>query len=351
MKINPKLALPVVALALIAAAGAGIWWWQKQRASAPADTLVLHGNVDIRQVELAFNASDRIQQVLVREGDRVAEGQLLAVLDTRRLEHTVAEAKAQVAAQRQVVARLQAGSRPEEIRKARADVEAARADATNAEQTYRRTEALVAQGFVAQQQADNAKAALDAAQARLEAAEEALQLVLAGPRKEDIAAAQATLQAYQAALALAQRQLAEGSLYAPADGVIEKRILEPGDMASPQRPVLTLALTDPLWVRAYAAEPDLGKLRIGGQAQVSTDSYPGKRYRAWIGYISPTAEFTPKSVETREVRTALVYQVRVFVCAPHDELRLGMPATVFVPLGQAPSVALEPGADPCRIGP
>ena len=348
---NAKLALPVLALSIVVAGAAGIWWWQKQRASVPADTLVLHGNVDIRQVELAFNASDRIEKMLVQEGDRVSEGQLLAVLDTRRLEQAVAEAKAQAAAQRQVVARLQAGSRPEEIRKARADVEAARADAVNAEQTYRRTQELVAQGFVARQQADNAKAALDAAQARLKAVEEALHLVLAGPRKEDIAAARATLDAHQAALALAQRQLGEGSLYAPADGVIEKRILEPGDMASPQKAVLTLALTEPLWVRAYVGEPDLGKLRIGSQAQVSTDSYPGKRYRAWVGYLSPTAEFTPKSVETQEVRTTLVYQVRVFVCAPHDELRLGMPATVFVPLDQAASTTLESGADRCRKGP
>jgi HlyD family secretion protein len=348
---HAKLALPVLAVSIVLAGGAGIWWWQKQRASAPADTLVLHGNVDIRQVELAFNASDRIDQLLVQEGSRVSKGQLLAVLDTRRLEQAVAQARAQVAAQRQVVARLQAGSRPEEIRKARADVEATRADAINAEQTFRRTQELVAERFVAQQQADNAKAALDAAQARLKAAEEALQLVLLGPRREDIAAARATLEAYQAASALAQRQLAEGSLYAPADGVIEKRILEPGDMASPQKPAVTLSLTDPLWVRAYVAEPDLGKLRIGSQAQVTTDSYPGKNYRAWVGYISPTAEFTPKSVETREVRTALVYQVRVFVCAPDDELRLGMPATVAVPLGQTPSARSQPGADRCRNSP
>jgi HlyD family secretion protein len=334
---HAKLAFPVLAVSIVLAGGAGTWWWQKQQASAPADTLVLHGNVDIRQVELAFNASERLDQLLVQEGDRVIKGQLLAVLDTRRLEQAAAEARAQVAAQRQVVARLQAGSRPEEIRKAKADVEATRADAINAEQTFRRTQELVAERFVAQQQADNAKAALDAAQARLKAAEEALQLVLLGPRKEDIAAARATLEASQAASALAQRQLAEGSLYAPADGVIEKRILEPGDMASPQKPAVTLALTDPLWVRAYVAESDLGKLRIGSQAQVTTDSYPGKSYRAWVGFISPTAEFTPKSVETREVRTTLVYQVRVFVCAPHDELRLGMPATVAVPLDQAPS--------------
>ena len=155
-----------------------------------------------------------------------------------------------------------------------------------------------------------------------------------GPRAEDVAAAVATLKANEAALALARKQLADATLYAPADGVIQDRILEPGDMASPQLPVFTLALTDPVWVRAYVQGPDLGKIHHGMNAEVTTDSYPGKRYRAWIGFISPTAEFTPKSVETTEVRTKLVYQVRVFVRNPQDELRLGMPATVTIPLDQ-----------------
>ncbi|HTS52323.1 MAG TPA: efflux RND transporter periplasmic adaptor subunit [Burkholderiales bacterium] len=340
--------LLAVALALVAGLAAGGWWWYERQHRTASNTLVLHGNVDIREVQLAFNASDRIEQVLVREGERVTAGQLLAVLDSRRLRHGVAQAQAQVAAQRDIVARYVAGSRPEEIRKAQADVEAARADAVNAEQTYRRTVELVAQHFVAQQQADNAKAALDAAQARQKAAEETLRLAVVGPRKEDIAAAKATLAAYEAALDIAQRDLAEASLYAPAEGVIENRVLEPGDMASPQRTVFTLALMEPLWVRAYVPEPDLGKLRLGAAAQITTDSYPGKRYRGWIGFISPSAEFTPKSVETQEVRTALVYQVRVFACAPHDELRLGMPATVAVALGPAQA---DPGPDVCKSSP
>ncbi len=346
-----KVLLAAALVLLVAGISGGGWWWYQRQHRGASDALVLHGNVDIREVQLAFNASDRIEQILVREGQRVTAGQLLAVLDSRRLGHAVAQAEAQVAAQREVVARFVAGSRPEEIRKARADVEAARADAVNADETYRRTLELVAQHFVAQQQADNAKAGLDAARARLKAAEETLRLTVAGPRKEDTAAARATLAAYEAARDLAKRDLAEASLYAPADGVIENRVLEPGDMASPQRTVLTLALTDPLWVRAYAPETDLGKLRLGAPAQVATDSYPGKRYRGWIGFISPTAEFTPKSVETREVRTALVYQVRVFVCPPHEELRLGMPATVAVALGPVLSTEAGAGPDLCKTGP
>jgi multidrug resistance efflux pump len=344
---------PIVALVVLVIAGAlaaGAWWYRHDQAQQP-DAIVLHGNVDIRQVELAFNANGRIEQVLAAEGDRVTKGQLLAVLDTERLRRVVAEAQARVAAQRQVVARLEAGSRPEEIRKAQADVQAARVDVANAQANYRRQQDLVAEHFVAQQQVDNAKFALDAAQARLTAVEEALRLVELGPRKEDIKGARATLAAYEATLALAQRDLQEGSLYAPSDGVIENRILEPGDMASPQRPVLTLALTQPLWVRAYVSEPDLGKIHLGTRAQVSTDSFPGKRYRGWIGFISPSAQFTPKSVETQEVRTSLVYQVRVFVCDPQQQLRLGMPASVFVPLDQPPASPPGPGEDPCKDAP
>lgn len=339
-----------VALLVLVGGGAvagAMWWWHRDRAE-PASSVVLHGNVDIRQVELAFNSSARIEQMLVHEGDRVNKGQLLAVLDTRRLAIAVAQAEAQVAVQRQIVARNEAGSRPEEIRKARADVEAARVDATNAERVYRRQEDLVAQHFVSQQQADNAKADAEASRAKVKSAEETLRLVVAGPRKEDVEAAKATLRASVEALAIARRDLEEASLYAPAAGIIQNRVLEPGDMASPQKPVYTLALDEPLWVRAYLSEPDLGKVRPGMMAEVSTDSYLDKRYRAWVGFVSPTAEFTPKSVETREVRTALVYQARVFVCAPHDELRLGMPATVTIRFDQPATAPQVGGADACK---
>ena len=286
-----KILLALVAIALLAAASSAAWRLFGNRNGANDNQLVLYGNVDIRQVQLAFNGAERIAQMLASEGQQVKKGQLLATLDTATLQ--------------------------QKVHKADADVEAARLAAVNAAHTYRRAKALVARHFVAQQQADDARTASDAAQAALQAA--------------------------QAAQELANKALADASLYAPAAGVIQDRLLEPGDMASPQRPVYTLALTDPLWVRTYAQETDLGKLKPGMVAEVSTDSYPGKRYRAWVGYISPSAEFTPKSVETTEVRSNLVYQVRVFVCNPQNELRLGMPATVTVALDQPPL----PEADRC----
>ena len=341
-----KVAATLLIAVLLAAAGG--WWWQRGAEAPAAARLVLQGNVDIRQAELAFNAAGRIDRMLVHEGDRVAKGQLLAVLDERRLAQAEQLAAAQAEAQRQVVARLHAGSLPEEIAKARADAAAARVDADNAERSARRLRRLADEHFVSPQQADDARALADAAAERLKSAEEALRLVVIGPRKEDIAAAEATLAANEAALAIARRDLAEASLDAPAAGVIETRVLEPGDMASPQSAVFTLALSEPLWVRAYVRGPDLGRLRLGARAAVRTDSFPGKQYRAWVGFISPTAEFTPKSVETEEVRTQLVYQVRVFVCSPRDELRLGMPATVEIPLGEAPPAGR--GEDPCKNG-
>ncbi|MDA8103855.1 MAG: efflux RND transporter periplasmic adaptor subunit [Nitrospiraceae bacterium] len=329
-----KKRLRVVLVVVLAIAAIVFIVLRSLHEKTPDNLLVLHGNVDIRQVDLAFNASERVESLRVEEGDRVKTGQLLATLEKERLQHQVQQAGAQVKAQEDVVAALVAGTRPEDIRKARAEAVAAKAEADNAELTNRRLQNLAKKEVVSKQDADNSKAAADSSRARLQAAKEALALAVAGPRKEDIAAAKATLNALREALAVANKNLSYAELYAPSDGVIQSRILEKGDMASPQKPVFTLALTDPVWVQAYVSETDLGKISLGMKAEVTTDSFPGKKYPAWIGFISPTAQFTPKSVETREVRTSLVYQVRVFVNNPENELRLGMPATVAISLGQ-----------------
>lgn len=333
-----KIILIIIVAAL--AIGAGVYWHQEK----PLQTdLTLQGNVDIRQVDLAFNASGRILDVLVREGDRVKAGQLLASIDTKRLQLSLAQIKAQTNAQRDQLARLLAGSRPEEIQQARAGRDAARATLSDAEAYYQRELSLAERHFVSRQQADSAMFARDKAMAQLKAAEETLRLAELGPRKEDIAAARATLAADEAAESVTQRDIQEGELHAPSDGVIQSRILEPGDMASPQKAVFTLALTDPVWVRVYLPEAYLGRVPAGVRAWVHTDSHPDKAYRAYVGYVSPGAEFTPKSVETTEIRASLVYQARVFLCEGAKVLRQGMPATVTVHLDQSVT-----GTDPCR---
>ncbi len=296
-------------------------------------------------MDLAFSVPERIEAMDVTEGERVKQGQRLARLDDRRFTHRVAQAQAQVAAQEQVVAALVAGTRPQEIHKARADVEAAQAEARNTARIARRQADLLKRGLTSSENAEDARSAADAATARLRAAKASLALALEGPRKEDIAAAKARLQALKAQLALDQTDLADTRLSAPVDAVVENRILEPGDMASPQTPVYTLALDQPLWVRAYVSERDLGKVHPGMAARVTTDSFPDKAYKAWVGYISPTAEFTPKSVETPDVRTNLVYQVRVYVCNPRNELRQGMPATVTLSPNQLTPATLGCAGD------
>ncbi|NIA08532.1 MAG: HlyD family efflux transporter periplasmic adaptor subunit [Nitrospiraceae bacterium] len=320
----------------------------KEHGKDHPNRLILYGNVDIRQIELAFHDTGRILHISVQEGDTVSPGQLLAEMDPIRYKMSVRELEGKVDAQRQILNRLLVGSRPQEIRQARARVKADEAVLRNAKITYRRIRELARTEYASKQKLDDVTAGLETADAKLRSAREALDLAVIGPRKEDIEAARARLKAYQAALALARQKLADTKLYAPSHGVIQDRIMEPGDMAFPERPVFTVALDEPIWVRAYVPEPDMGKIVPGMEADVSTDSYPGKIYRGWIGFISPTAEFTPKNVETPDLRSRLVYQIRVYVCNANNELRLGMPATVTVRLDQPISKGRGPGSSVCQ---
>lgn len=339
---------PLVLVPLLLAAAGGYWWWRTEEATDPTAALALYGNIDVREANLAFGASERVSEIRVQEGDRIAAGQVLGRLRTDKLEASVAAARAAVASAEQVLARLKSGSRPEEIRRARADTAALQALAHNSELNYARQQKLAERRVISPEDLDKARAAADSEAAAARAAEASLALLLAGARQEDIAQAQAELAGRQANLALAEAQLADATLVAPSPGILRERILEPGDWASPQTPAVTLALTEPLWVRAYVSEPDLGRAVPGTRAEIRTDSFPDRVYRGWVGAVSPTAEFTPKNVETPDLRTRLVYQVRVFVCDPDDGLRLGMPATVTIPVarGGRPGAAAA-DANPC----
>ena len=301
-----------------------------------SNEIVLYGNIDVREVDIAFNEADRIVAMHVDEGDAVEAGQLLAELDDSRLEHVVLEAEARVTAQRAVVARYVHGSRPEEIERARAEVAAAEADLSDARLSHQRQDRLAKADVSSQQRADDARAAFLAAEARLKVARENLRLAIEGPRTEDTEAARAQLLADENALELAKHRLADTKLYAPAEGIVLTRILEPGAVVLPNTPAYTLALTNPVWVRAYLSETDLGRVFSGMKAEIESDSFPDHTYHGWVGFISPTAEFTPKPVETPELRTSLVYRTRIFVHTPDHTLRQGMPVTVHLALDQTP---------------
>jgi HlyD family secretion protein len=334
------LIVGIIVLAVIAVLAIGILlgrlWGNSKK---DPNMLVLFGNVDLRQVELAFNNSERIGEVLVEEGDRIARGQVLARLDTSRLGPKAAAAEAEVDAQRAVVQRLKNGSRPEEIAQAQANVALAQADQLNADLQWKRVSALAALTTgraISQQDIDNAKAALDTAQARLAVAQKGLDLSMIGPRPEDIAQGEALLRYNQAQLDILRRELGDAELVSPCDAVVRSRLLEPGEMISPQRPVFDLSISDPKWIRTYVSEPELGRIHTGMKASISTDSFPGRTLSGWVGFISSVAEFTPKAVQTEDLRPGLVYEIRVFVKDPQDEMRLGMPATVSLELAPAP---------------
>lgn len=304
------------------------WPWPQP---AP-DHLTLYGNVDIRQVDMAFQAIGRVQELRLEEGDSVKAGETLALLDPDTYRDLADLARARVEAQRVALQRLQTGSRPEEIAREKASVEAARAAVVDAELLLKRRTELLRTGNVSRELYDEAKNGYDTARARLDVANQVSRLTEIGPRQEDIDQAKALLSAQQALLSMADQRLADTQLKAPSNAIVLSRIVEPGAMVGPNTPVYTLALTDKMWVRTYISEVDLGRIKPGMTVKIATDTDPTRAYEGWIGFISPTAEFTPKTVETTELRTQLVYRLRVFVRDPDGRLRQGMPVTVRVPL-------------------
>lgn len=295
------------------------------------EELVLQGNVDVREVSLAFRQSDRILEMLAEEGDRVQKGQVLARLDTQELKLQLQRLNAEIAAQQSTVEKLHNGTRPEEIRQAEGNLRQAQAAAEHAAGVYQRKRDIYTSiAGISQQELDNAYHDMEAKQATMSVAEAALQEAKAGPRQEDIAGAEAGLQALRNEQLRYIYLLSQYELQAPDDGVIRSRLLEAGDMASPSKPVFKLSLPGKKWVRAYVPETELGRVYEGQQARVYIDSLPGKAIGGQVGYISGTAEFTPKNVQTEELRTSLVYEVRVYVDDADNVLRLGMPATVRI---------------------
>lgn len=295
------------------------------------EELVLQGNVDVREVSLAFRQSDRILEMLAEEGDRVQKGQVLARLDTQELKLQLQRLNAEIAVQQSTVDKLHNGTRPEEIRQAEGNLRQAQAAAEHAAGVYQRKRDIYTSiAGISQQELDNAYHDMEAKQATMSVAEAALQEAKAGPRQEDIVGAEAGLQALRNEQLRYTYLLSQYELQAPDDGVIRSRLLEAGDMASPSKPVFKLSLPGKKWVRAYVPETELGRVYEGQQARVYIDSLPGKAIDGQVGYISGTAEFTPKHVQTEELRTSLVYEVRVYVDDADNVLRLGMPATVRI---------------------
>lgn len=319
----------VIAAVVIVAGVIGFLWMQR---TAHDDSLLrLYGNVDIREVQLAFRQPGRVAQMAFDEGDAVTSGTRMAALDAQPYQEALAAAEASVQVAQAELSKLRHGLRPQEITQAQEALNQATAINTDAARNYARHSELLPSGASSQQVVDAARAARDQAAAGVKAAKAALSQATEGYRQEDIAAGEARLTAAKAARTQAATALADTELLAPSSGTVIARVREPGSMVASQSAVYSLSLDAPVYVRAYVGEPDLGRIAPGVQVRVRSDSSV-KVYQGQIGFISPRAEFTPKTVETTDLRTDLVYRLRIVIDEADADaaLRQGMPVTIEV---------------------
>ena len=315
----------IALLVVLFVTGAGWWWYAAQ---SPDSSIVrIYGNIDLRSSKLTFIEQENVAAIFVDEGDAVLAGQPLAALDDRKLLAQKAELQARIQAQEAVVVKLQRGLRPQEIAQAQAEFHAAAVREQNARILYRRLQTSSRTGASTKQEFDDASTALQVAVAERKVQEKKVSLAREGFRKEDIAEAEATLNALRAQLHIVTIRIDDLTLRAPVDGIIQSRILELGEIASPAKIAFTLVVVSPKWVRAYIPEPLLGTVQEGMTVQVITDSSVTP-FIGTVGNIASQAEFTPKRVETAELRTQLVYETRIWVDDPNNALKQGMPVTV-----------------------
>lgn len=294
--------------------------------------LKVSGNIEVIQVEASFRVAGKVLERPVDEGQVVKAGQLLARLDAKDLEQQVAMRRADAATARAALDALLAGSRKEEIEASRAALEQASADLRRLEPDEARLRDLQQKGILSERDYEATRAALESARAKVRQADQQFTLVRKGPRKEDIDQARARFDQAQQALLLAQTQLGYGTLTAPTSGVILSKNIEPLEYVAPGTSVVTLANLGQVWLRAYVEEGDLGRVKVGQKALVTSDSFPGKRYEGRVSFIASEAEFTPKSVQTRKERAKLVYRIKIDLPNPAMELKPGMPVDAEIAL-------------------
>lgn len=320
----------LILLLLVAATAFGYWKWQQHQRAGQGE-LVLYGNVDIREVNLGFRVSGRILELKKDEGDAVAAGEVLARLDREPFQRAVEQAGAVLAAAEAKLTMMESGYRKEDKAQASAQLAEREATAANARKNADRQAELVKTRAASQRDFDDAQARLLEAEARINSARASVALLDAGFRPEEIAQVRADRDQARAALETARIQLADTELKSPSAGVVTTRARETGAIVQSGATVLTVSLEDPVWVRAYIDESHLGSVHPGSDLLVFTDSRPGRPYHGKVGFISPRSEFTPKSVETAELRTSLVYRLRIVISDPDPALRQGMPTTVKFP--------------------
>ena len=385
----------ILVLIVLAAAGAAAVYVFGGMGSNQTGRIVVSGNIELTEVNIAFKTAGRLIERTVDEGDGAKKGQIIARLDRDQLmaqrqrevaglesaqtqlaqsETSLAWEKANLAAdieQRQAdlasnearLAELNNGARPQEKLDARAAVDSAQSELDRAKRDWDRAQTLYKNDDISTAQFDQYRNRWESAQAALKSMTEREALVLAGPRAEvikaqqgqveraraavkmaeanslemkrreqDLATRRAEIARATASLAMIDSQLADTIVSSPVDGVVLVKAADVGEVLAPGTTVVTVGDIDHPWLRGYVNETDLGKVKLGAKAKVTTDSYPGKVYQGRVTFISSEAEFTPKQIQTEQERVKLVYRIKIELDNPRRELKSNMPADAEIVL-------------------
>jgi HlyD family secretion protein len=301
-----------------------------RRTGTETGSLKLTGTIETTTVAVSFKVPGRLKERLVDEGQQVKIGQIVARLEDDELkdERTVRSADQQAA--QAALADLKAGSRQEEIAASVATLARLKAEADRAAQDATRAEALFKKEVIPRKELDAARAAKDATAAAVREGDERLKLVKVGPRPDAVKQAQARLEGAAAARSLADTRLSQAVLAAPISGTVMAKHAEPGELLAAGSPVITVAKMDEVWVRAYLPETQLGKIKLGQRAIVTSDTWKGRTYQGTVSFIASEAEFTPRNVQTEAERVKLVYRIKITIANPQQELKPGMPVDAVI---------------------
>lgn len=343
-----KRLIPVLII-LAAAIAAGVYFYPRfAKNKTPSNQLTLSGNIEAHESLVGFKVAGRIVELPVEEGQQIQEGALLARLENDDYKQKIRIDEDTVHVRESNLALTLAGTRQQELKATQQTMIDAQADLEQKNLDNDRMQRLFAKDEVSAQDRDLAATALKRADATFKAAQQRYNEAAEGSRKEDIAIAQANLIEAGANLRLSRVNLNYTILHAPSTGVITVRQAELGEVVAPGTPVVTIADLDHIWVRAYIAETDLGRIHWGQDANVTTDTYPGKQYHGRISFIASDAEFTPKSVQTYQERVTLVYRIKIDIDNPNHELKPGMPADAHLDLAAAQPAAHPSPAQPAK---
>ena len=327
----------IAAALLLALVAAAILYLRHDPDKGSAAVLRISGNIELTEVQVSFKVPGRVLARLVDEGALVRRGEVVARLEDAELRDALRLAQADADAAAASLAELEAGARREEVAQGEALLARVEAEAVRVAADYDRSAALYAKEVIPRRELEAARAAHDQARAAVRERREALQLLRKGPRRERIAAARASLDGALARVSTARERLGYATLVAPIPGVVLTKSVEPGEQVAAGTPVVTLGDMEQCWLRGYIPETDLGRVKLGQRARVTTDGHPGKVFEGRVSFISSQAEFTPKSVQTEKERVKLVYRIKISLANLGMELKPGMPADAEIELG-----ALQP---------